>query len=319
MIGPFSRRAWALVGLTVALIGLAAPAEAQWLSKSNRSQASGRMTIEFLDVGQGDSILIRSPEGKTALVDAGPTRDAAAAWLDRKGVDRVDLVVLTHHHLDHHGGMEAVVRDFRPRYFAVTDSRHTSQSYLKLLRLVKDEGVTTVMPSGKPRRVELGSVTLTIFPQPPEDKKNENNNSIGLRVQYGGFSVLLTGDSENEQRRWWLANCPELIRDCSILKLAHHGSHNGLDADWLDQSRPELAVASLAKGNSYGHPHPETLSLLRQYEVPLMRTDQWGTITLSSDGQTWNLVTFTPLARRLAPERPSNVASSRDDWAPRRR
>lgn len=319
MIGQFSRRALAFVGLAVALIGLAAPVEAQWLSRSNQSQASRRMTIEFLDVGQGDAILIRSPEGKTALVDAGPTRDAAAEWLDRKGVDRVDLLVLTHHHLDHHGGMEAVVRDFRPRYFVVTDSGHTSQSYLKLLRAVRDERITTVTPTGKPRRVELGSVTMTIFPQPPEDTKNENNNSIGLRVQYGGFSVLLTGDSEDDQRRWWLANCPDLIRDCSVLKLAHHGSHNGLDADWLSLSSPELAVASLAKGNSYGHPHAETLSLLRQYGVPLMRTDQWGTITLSSDGQVWNLVTFTPVARRLSPEKPSNVASSRDDWAPRRR
>ena len=318
MIGQFSRRAWALLGLTVALVGLVAPAEAQWGSNSKGTQAPRRMTIEFLDVGQGDAILIRSPEGKTALVDAGPTRDAAAQWLDRKGVDRVDLVVVTHHHLDHHGGMEAVVRDFRPRYFVVTDSGHATQSYLRLLRLVKDEGITTVMPTGKPRRVELGSVTLTVFPQPPEDPKNENNNSIGLRLQYGGFSVLLTGDSEHEERRWWLANCPDLIRDSSVLKLAHHGSRNGVDADWLDLSRPELAVASLARDNSYGHPHREAVSLLRQYEIPLLRTDQWGTITLSSDGRTWNLVTFTPLARRLSPQRPSNVASSRDDATRRR-
>lgn len=316
MMGRFSRRVLALVGLTVVLVGLVAPAEAQWLSK--RTQAPPRMTIEFLDVGQGDSILIRSPEGKTALVDAGPTRDAAAKWLDRKGVDRVDLVVLTHHHLDHHGGMETVVRDFRPRYFLVTDSAHATQSYLRLLKLVRAEGVATIMPTGKPRRIELGSVTLTVFPQPPEDARNENNNSIGLRLQYGGFSVLLTGDSENQERRWWLANCPELIRDSSVLKLAHHGSHNGLDADWLDLSRPELAVVSLARDNSYGHPHRETLNLLRRYEVPLLRTDEWGTITLSSDGETWNLVTFTPLARRLSPQRPSNVASSRDE-APTRR
>lgn len=319
MIGRFSRRALALVGLTVALVGLGlvTPAEAQW--GANRGQTAPRMTIEFLDVGQGDAILIRSPEGKVALVDAGPSRDAAAEWLSRKGVERVDLVVVTHHHSDHHGGMEAIVRDFRPRYFLFADSGHTTQGWLRLLKLVKDERVTTVVATGKPRRIELGSVTLTTFPQPPEDARNENNNSVGLRLQYGGFSVLLTGDSENEERRWWLANCPDLVRECSILKLAHHGSHNGLDADWLNLVRPDLAVASLAQGNSYGHPHRETLELLREHDVPLLRTDQWGTITLTSDGETWNLITSNPVGRRRSSADPSNVASSRDRAPTRRR
>ncbi len=317
MIGRFSRQALALVGLAVALAGLGAPAQAQW--GTSRERPAPRMAIEFLDVGQGDAILIRSPEGKIALVDAGPSRDAAAEWLNRKGVERVDLVVVTHHHSDHHGGMEAIVRDFQPRYFLFADSGHTTQGWLRLLKLVKDEGVATVLATGKPRRIELGSVSLTVFPQPPEDARNENNNSVGLRLQYGGFSVLLTGDSENEERRWWLANCPDLIRDASILKLAHHGSHNGLDPDWLDLTRPDLAVASLGQGNSYGHPHRETLELLREYDVPLLRTDQWGTITLISDGETWNLVTNTSAGRRRGANEPSNVASSRDRAPARRR
>lgn len=320
MIARFSRRTLALVGLTIALAGLVAPALAQWGTGRGPSQSSARMAIEFLDVGQGDSILIRSPEGKTALVDAGPSRDAAAEWLRRKGIDRVDLVVATHHHSDHIGGMEAVVRDFQPRYFLFADGGHATQGWLRLLKLVKDEGVAPVVAAGKPRRIELGSVTLTVFPQPPEDAKNENNNSVGLRVQYGGFSVILTGDSEEAERRWWLANCSDLVRDGSVLKLAHHGSHNGIDADWLEMVRPDLAVASLGRGNSYGHPHREALDLLRDYQVPLMRTDDWGTITLVSDGETWHLVTLAPLARRRAAARePSNVAGSREGAPARRR
>lgn len=299
------RRFLALLALAVATVGLAAPARAQWPSRSRSAQI---LTVDVLDVGQGDAILIRSPEGKTALIDAGPTRDGAAQHLRGKGIEAIDIVVVTHHHLDHHGGMDTVIREFRPRYFVATNSSHTSKSYLKLLQTVKSEGVIAVVPTAKPRRIELGSVSLTILPQPPEDPKEENDNSIGIRLQYGGFSMLMTGDSEPPSRRWWTANCPELLRDCSVLKLAHHGSHNGTDAPWLDLVRPELAVVSLAKNNSYGHPHSETLELLRATQIPLVRTDQWGTITLVSDGETWNLVS-SPLARRRSPRDDSRMAN----------
>ena len=131
---------------------------------------------------------------------------------------------------------------------------------------------------------------LTIFPQPPEDRKEENNNSIGLRLKYGSFSVLLTGDSEETERQWWLKHDPELMRNCTILKLAHHGSRNGTDARWLQTVRPQLAVASLGKNNDYGHPHSETISLLRRAGLPLLRTDQLGTITITSDGRSWQVV-----------------------------
>ena len=105
-------------------------------------------------------------------------------------------------------------------------------------------------------------------------------------MKYGSFSVLLTGDSEETERQWWLKHDPELMRNCTILKLAHHGSRNGTDARWLQTVRPELAVASLGKNNEYGHPHSETISLLRRAGLPLLRTDQLGTITITSDGRT---------------------------------
>lgn len=275
---------------------------------SSRSAPARRMVVDVLDVGQGDAILIRSPEGKAALVDAGPTREGALQALRQRGVESIDMVVVTHHHLDHHGGMEAVIREFHPRYFLATNSPHTTQSWLRLLETVKAEGITAVAPTEKPRRIELGSTTITILPQPPYDLKDENDNSIGLRVQHGGFSMLMTGDSEPLSRKWWRGECPELLRDCSVLKLAHHGSHNGTDADWLDIVRPELAVVSVGSGNSYGHPHPETLDLLRRYRIPLVRTDEWGTITLVSDGDTWNLVS-SGLARRNADRKGSVVAA----------
>lgn len=251
------------------------------------------MRIDVLDIGQGDSILIRSPEGKTALVDAGPTRDGASNQLKRLGVTSIDLVVISHHHSDHYGGMEPILHEFKPKFFMATGSSHTSKSYLKILDAVKSEGITAIEPSSKPRKIDIGSVSLTILPQPPEDVKEENDNSIGIRVQYGGFSMLMTGDSEDGERRWWLTHCPELVRGCTVLKLAHHGSRNGTDAKWVKLIAPALAVVSVGKGNSFGHPHPETLTLLRQYKIPLLRTDERGTITLISNGDTWNYTTTT--------------------------
>ena len=248
-------------------------------------------------------------------MDAGPSRDAAAKLLKRKGITALDIVIVSHHHSDHYGGMDQVVRDFKPRYFMATGSSHTTKGYLKLLQTVKAEGITAVAPTAKPRKIELGSVLLTVFPQPPLDHQEENNNSIGVRLEYGKFSVLMTGDSETDERQWWLAHNSSLIRDCTILKLAHHGSRNGTDQRWLDLVQPEAAVASLATGNDYGHPHSETISLLRKNEIPFLRTDQRGTITIVSNGRTWNIVN-SGLARRGGSRKADAVAASSSDDEP---
>jgi competence protein ComEC len=279
-----------------------------------RHQPSGPITIEVLDVGQGDSILIRSPEGKTALIDAGPTRYTALRALKRKGITALDMVAISHHHSDHYGGMDEVVKAMKPRYFVASRSGHSTSGYLKLLKTVEAQGMTVVQPSTKPRKIELGSVELTLFPQPPEDRKEENNNSIGLRLSYGSFSALLTGDSEETERAWWLRNDPSLVRNCTILKVAHHGSRNGTDARWLQVVRPELAVASLGRNNDYGHPHSETVSLLRREGIPFLRTDQLGTITITSDGRDWH-VTEPALGRAGRPTQADvdRVAAATED------
>jgi competence protein ComEC len=306
-----SRSLRVLVLLALVLAAPASPCFAQLVSGWS-SGAGKPVAIDFLDIGQGDSILIRSPEGKTALVDAGPSRDAAAKLLKSKGITSLDIVIVSHHHSDHYGGMDQVIRNFKPKYFVATGSSHTTKGYLKLLQTVKAEGITAVAPTAKPRNIELGSVLLTIFPQPPLDHQEENNNSIGVRLEYGKFSVLMTGDSETDEREWWMAHNSSLIRDCTILKLAHHGSRNGTDQRWLDLVQPEAAVASLASGNDYGHPHSETVSLLRKNEVPFLRTDQRGTITIVSNGRTWNIVN-SGLARRSARNDEAVAARSSDD------
>ncbi len=313
------KKAIRLVALWLAAAAFVAsgpPVQAQLF----RRPAAGKpLAIEVLDVGQGDSILIRSPEGKTALIDAGPTRHAAVTALKRAGITSLDMVAISHHHSDHYGGMDEVVKAMKPKYFLASRSGHSTSLYLKLLKTVQAQGLTVVQPSSKPRKIELGSVELTLFPQPPEDRKEENNNSIGLRLKYGSFSVLLTGDSEGTERQWWLKNNPDLVRGCTILKLAHHGSRNGTDARWLQLVRPELAVASMGRSNEFGHPHPETVSLLRHSGIPFLRTDQLGTITITSDGRDWQ-VAQPALARSGRPTQAEidRIATATEGDSPRR-
>jgi competence protein ComEC len=261
-------------------------ASAQHRPVANRSYT---VTIDLLDVGQGDAILIRLPEGKTTLIDAGPSKEVASL-LKQKGVTSIDLVVISHHHADHNGGMDDVIKAFHPRFFLATDSSHTTPHYLKLLRLVRKSGTTAIFPTRAPRKIELGSVLLTVLPQPPENVEDENSNSIGIRIQHGSFSALLTGDSQAEERSFWKRHVPDLIRDCSVLKLAHHGSKNGTDARWLSLVNPQLAVIRVGANNEYGHPSPQTLALLSRMRIPVLRTDHDGTITIRSDGKHWEYV-----------------------------
>ena len=132
-----------VVGLVVLLIGLV---------RSRREMGLGGgpvASVEFLDVGQGDSILIRSPEGKTALIDAGPSR-AVVGLLRARGVTSLDLVVVSHHHADHYGGMAEVIRAFHPKVFVEADSPHVTPLYVALLQTVKDTGMTAIRPDSGP-------------------------------------------------------------------------------------------------------------------------------------------------------------------------
>jgi competence protein ComEC len=199
--------------------------------------------------------------------------------------------------------MAEVIRRFRPRVFLDNGWSHTTPHYLRLIELVRDRGIATIRPTDRSRRIELGSVILTVLPKAPESPAEENDNSVGIRVQHGTFSVLLPGDAERAERGWWEKKAPDLCAKATVLKLAHHGSNNGTDARWLDLVRPELAVASVGKGNSFGHPGSETLALLARSGIPLLRTDRDGSIVVESDGRRWRVVGRQIAARGPPAER----------------
>ncbi len=194
----------------------------------------GAVTVSILDVGQGDAILVRSPEGKTAPIDAGQSSKIVST-LEHQGVNALDLVVVSHHHADHYGGMNEVIRAFHPRIFLASSSSHTSPAYLKLLQLGRDRGIPAIGPLQTPRKIELGTVVLTVFPQAPDDPKEENNNSIGIRVEYGNFSMLLPGDAQTQSGGGGKADGSQPLRRCHS---AEAGPSRQSQRDRLPLARP---------------------------------------------------------------------------------
>ena len=249
------------------------------------SEASNTVLFEFLDVGQGDAILVTTPEGKTILVDAGPSGKIVEKLKQRR-LSAIDLMVISHHHFDHYGGMDEVIQNFQVRNILVTNSSHSTQRFTSLLRLIQQKNIRVLNPDAQGRTLTLGSIAVIVFPLKTTYFGNENDNSIGLRVVHGDVSVLLTGDSEPPLLRWWTENISStLYRNSTVLKVPHHGSKNGLNQEWLQAVNPQVAVISAGRSNRYGHPDSSIVSMLRDAGVPLLRTDKDGTVSIESDGK----------------------------------
>lgn len=236
--------------------------------------------LRFLDVGQGDAVLIRAPGGRAVLYDGGGDGERLLGLLERAGVTSLELVIASHNHADHIGGLAAVIARYRPRYVIENGVPHTTRTYERFLRAILAAGTERLAPT---RRVlALDSVRLEILPPPPpgEAAAGQNGSSVGLRVEYGAFSATLLGDAEGPQHRWWLARHRDLLAPVRVHKASHHGSVNGDTRALLDRLRPEVVVIGVGGGNRYGHPDARTLALYREIGAEVHRTDRHGTVTI---------------------------------------
>jgi len=276
-----------------------------------------RLRVIFVDVGQGDSIILHTASGKTVLVDAGTKKGSRAVRRELRalGVDHLDLVMMTHAHNDHMGGMVSTLTAFPPRLFLDPGYHATSAGYQRLLEFLVAHEIPTKL-ARRGRRIDLGDgVLLTLLE--PEDpllrgtRSDANSNSIIARVTVGAFSMLLTGDAEEPSENRLLAGGGELR--CHVLKVAHHGGRYSTKSRFLNLIRPEIAVISVGARNRYGHPTEETLGRLERHHVRVYRTDLYGTITLRTDGRVWTIETerepeATPVGWRA--RRPARGGSS---------
>lgn len=219
--------------------------------------------VQVIDRGQADGILIRTPNQKWVVIDAGVDKIQAQSMKDVWGVDEVDLAIVSHRHIDHYGGMDDVLNTFTVRRFLMNMADCPNRSHDDKIR-----GIVSAksIPSVTGNTVEIDGVKFTVLPQDPVDDdcpEDENDNSIVVRMDFGDFSMLFTGDSETSQRKFFMANHAGLL-DVDVLKASHHGSRNGADGevggqDWMDFVDPAAVVISVKRDSQHDHPHAEAI------------------------------------------------------------
>ncbi|MFQ5888478.1 MAG: ComEC/Rec2 family competence protein [Gemmatimonadota bacterium] len=277
-------------------VGLAAPRLPALLP-------GARSLLCTLDVGQGDAAALRTRRGRWIVFDAGPPGrgrgSGIASFLASRGVRTVELLVLSHPHLDHIGGTDALLERFEVRRVLDSGNPVPDVAYDRFLAGVEVEGATWLRArSGS--RVTIDDVEVTVLSPPPAsgrrhsaDAADANEASVVVRVEVSGaFVYLNSGDASATEEREMLERWPAGTLRADLLKLGHHGSRTSSDVEWLRATRPEIAVISVGRGNRYGHPHAVTLARIDSAGVPRMwRTDRDGTLCLevSRDGN-WRVL-----------------------------
>lgn len=254
--------------------------------KINSQLLTGEIGLRahFVDVGQGDCILLES-QGQFALVDAGEysQKDTVVSYLCSMGVDNIDYVISTHPHSDHCGSLSEVIRSFDCDVLLTPDTHSESSVFDYVLDAADERGVE-VRYAEKGDTYTLGSSSITVL-SPDKDSvySSLNDYSLVCKVEYGNTSLLLTGDAEKVVEDELLREDADLNAD--VLKCGHHGSSTGNTLPFIMAVNPAAAIITCGKDNDYGHPHKETTETLDILGIPVWRTDRDSTIIMMSDGE----------------------------------
>ena len=251
----------------------------------------GTLTLTMIECGQADSFLFQQGD-YTALFDCGTrsTGDDVVKYLKSIGIEKIDILVGTHPHDDHMGGMYDVITNFDIGKIVipkVKDGEVTTNWYIKLMQEIKDKKHVVEYPEINDVYL-LGEATMTVIGPLSEPKDNLNNYSIVMKVTFGDMDVLMTGDAEKDVEKEILSSGVNL--DAEILKVGHHGSNTSSSEDFLDAINPDYALISCKVGNKHDHPTADTMAKLKERDIDVYRTDESGTVivTITSDSITFN-------------------------------
>ena len=254
----------------------------------------GYLRVHFIDVGQGDSILIQAGE-QAMLVDAGTNESGSVVteYLRSLNITKLDYLIGTHPHEDHIGGLDDVIHSFDIGTVIMPDVSHTTQTYEDVLDALLEKNLTVTAPHPGDT-YSIGDASFTVLSpsaaiaEQAAENGDLNNLSVGIRLVYGSNAFVLCGDAESDSEEAMVESGLDLKAD--VLKAGHHGSSTSTSDAFLAAVNPDYAVISCGKDNSYGHPHQETMDKLNAADISIFRTDEQGTVVAVSDGSsiTWS-------------------------------
>lgn len=249
------------------------------------------LEVNFLDVGQGDSILIKTPFGQNILIDGGSDSTIikrlgeSLAWWDK----RIDLMVLSHPHDDHVAGLIDVIKQYNVEQILYTGVIHTSPTYLEWLELIRERKIFLVIID-RPQKISMGKNCYLdiLYPQESllgKEVNNLNNSSMVIKLVYGNTKFLFTGDVELEIEQQLIETQDFASLQADVFKAGHHGSDTSNSKEFLDAVSPKTVVIQVGKDNDFGHPSRRAIKRFERIGAMVYRNDLDGTIRIRSDGK----------------------------------
>ncbi len=245
--------------------------------------------LHIIDVGQGDSVLIKSEAGNV-LIDAGTgdSEEYLSHYLSSVGVDSFEYCIFTHPHEDHIGGADMIIENYDVRNVIISPAVTSTKTFENLIDALErsESNVIEALPD---LRYMVGDVEIFIMGPDVLENRDLNNSSVITRISYGAVRMMFTGDAEEIQEGDLLDRYSAFDLDCDFLKMGHHGSSTSCTLAFMNVVSPSVAAISCGENNSYGHPHRETIEKLDFFGIEYHRTDSIGDIVYICDGKSIEL------------------------------
>ncbi|QKE71328.1 MBL fold metallo-hydrolase [Arthrobacter citreus] len=247
--------------------------------------ATKNLNVHFIDVGQGDAIYIKTPNGDDIVIDGGNKAkgDIVVDYLKKQKVKDIEVMISTHPDADHVGGLDEVLEAFKVKSVYAPNVSNNTQAFKQFLTAVKNEKLK-IKPVTAGFKLDLKGVSAEfVGPVKSYSKSDLNDWSAVLKLVYNKNSFLFTGDAESKSEQDMIKSKKDLKVD--VLKVGHHGAKTSSSQAFLDKVKPKFAVIGVGANNRYGHPTNDTLNRLKKYKTKVYRTDKNGSVVVTSDGK----------------------------------